>query len=101
MGNNLISPLKGKNSGNAARKKKFYPGRYDVARGPNTKQWWVFDNETHEWCDVPIDVLKALGNSPTTAEEDNRQSEMLQRIVDANPAWLYDNGHRYDEDMEI
>ena len=91
-----IKTLIGKNTGKKAKKKPFYLGRFEPAFGPNTKQWWLYDRETNEMCDPPIEVLNKVREINF-----DKQEEELQKIVNQNPNWLYNNGHRYDGDLEI
>lgn len=93
----LISPMIGKSTGKRARKRPFYKGRYEPSLGPNTKQWWAYDYETHEWCDPPIEVLDDVKQRETI----NEQEAYFQTVLDTNPAWLYDDGYRFKEDTEI
>lgn len=78
--------------------------RYEAVLGPNTKQWWAYDNETDQWCDPPTEVLDSLGNTKphfSTEEELSEQEEKFQKILDEEPDWLSDKRHRYPGSMDI
>ena len=81
----------------------FYKGRYEPTLGHNTKQWWIYDNETDEFCDPPTKVLKQIKSivKSDTYEQVESQRSKLQAIVDKNPDWLYDKGYRYEGNLEI
>lgn len=86
---------------NAKAREKMMSLRYEPSLGPNTNQWWVYDHETNEWVDPPTEILQQLGSRADTVEEVDRQSDILQQIVNENPDWLYDKDYRYNGDLEI
>ena len=75
----------------------FYKGRYEPMFGHNTKQWYGYDTETSEICDPPTDVLEKVN----ACDGFEAQEKFFQKILDENPDWLYDDGYRYDGDMEV
>jgi len=79
-----------------AKEIPFYRGRYEPTFGHNTKQWWAYDFETDELCDVPIEVLESISRYDFAS-----QGETFQELLDKNPDWLYDEGFRYKGDLEI
>jgi len=78
--------------------------RYEATYGSNTKQWWLYDNETDEWVDPPMDVLKETDNhgSYDTADGMDEMRDYLEGIAnDENPDWLYDEDYRYEGELDI
>lgn len=71
--------------------------RYEVVLGFNTKQWWIYDNDTDEYCDPPCEVLDDVKNHSADIDE---QERFLREIVSAEPNWLNDTDYRYT-DIEI
>ena len=85
----IIDSSKGKG---LSMDKTMHAGRYEVMMGFNTKQYWIYDNVEDCFIDPPIGYEKF---------SDIEENE-LQKVVDGNPDWLYDEDHRYyDEDFEI
>ena len=70
---------------------------YIVIHGPNTKQWWVYNEEEDFYIDPPSEVLKQV---EAFSSDINEQEEYFQNIVDENPSWLYDEDYYY-EDIEL
>lgn len=76
--------------------------RYEALLGPNTKQWWIYDNENNKLIDPPIIVLNVLTCYPAeTAEDMDVITNVLETIANANPDWINDKEHIYDGDMEV
>ena len=77
--------------------------RYDAVLGYNTKQWWLYDNETDEYVDPPISVLDELKGMPSaTADDISAQGSRLEEIASEEPTWLLDTDYRYSaEDTDI
>ena len=73
--------------------------RYEATLGPNTKQWWAFDNETGELCDPPTEILEQI---EAHSEDIDEQREFFDSILETEPEWLNDEDYRYDgEEFEI
>lgn len=70
---------------------------YIVIHGPNTKQWWVYNEEEDFYIDPPSEVLNQV---EAFSSDINEQEEYFQNIVDENPSWLYDEDYYY-EDVEL
>ena len=72
---------------------------YEVVLGPNTKQWWVYDNDADEYCDPPTEILE---RTTKCSKNTDIQQLYLKMIVSLEPEWLNDKDYRYDaEDTEI
>ena len=71
--------------------------KYEVVFGFNTKQWWVYDNETDEYCDPPSAVLDEVKSRSADIDE---QEDFFREIVSAEPMWLNDTEFRY-KDIDI
>ena len=71
--------------------------RYEVLLGPNTRQWWVYDNDTDEYIDIPTKILNEVD---LYSDDIDKQEKYLFGIVDKNPQWLYDEDYRY-KDIEV
>jgi len=71
--------------------------RYEAVLGPNTHQFWIYDNETNEFIDPPADVLDQV--DALDCEDAERTLLELVSEQDALPdkGWLND-GYRYDAD---
>ena len=72
--------------------------RYEVVLGFDTKQWWIYDNQTDEYIDLPILVLSATKQFSSDTDE---QGRFLKALVFTLPEWLYDKKYRYCGNMEI
>ena len=78
---------------------KMKENNYEVVLGPNTKQWWVYDNDTDEYCDPPTEILE---RTTKCSKNTDIQQLYLEMIVSLEPEWLNDKGYRYDvEGTEI
>ena len=81
-------------------------GRYTAMFGPNTKQFWLYDNKKDTYIDPPIEILDELNNirwkgSKETSENICAAETRLEEIANTNPSWLHD-GHEYNaEHCEI
>lgn len=74
-----------------------HPMRYEACFGPNTKQWWLYDTETDEYCDPPTKVLKRVAalNDMRTADEVDDQGVLLEKIANRKNNWINDKQYRY------
>ena len=68
--------------------------RYLPLYGCNTKQWWIYDEETDVYIDPPAEVLKKIKYSAKNIKE---QESLLEEIINENPDWLQDEDYWYDE----
>lgn len=70
--------------------------RYLAVLGFNTKQWWVYDEETDIYIDPPIEVLDELDEI-----QQDEAEERLTQIANANPTpdWLFDKDYWYDGEI--
>lgn len=66
--------------------------RYEALLGFNTKQWWVYDNYTDEYCDPPTKVLNQIGDY---SRDVNEQKSFFDGILATEPEWLNDEEYRY------
>lgn len=67
--------------------------RYEAVLGPNTHQWWVYDNEDGVLIDPPAAVLDEIAQEASTEQ----QQERLEAICAENPTWLEDAAYRFDD----
>lgn len=74
--------------------------RYLILLGPNTRQWWIYDEVHDAYIDPPADVLKEIQddrsfNRVNGILKDAFESEeaALRRIVSEDPDWLKDTDH--------
>lgn len=65
--------------------------RYEVLFGFNTKQWWVYDNYTDKYTDIPMEVLEQVRKAGTMEEQQN----MLIEIIMEQPSWFDDVAYQY------
>lgn len=72
-------------------------GSLEVMLGPNTNQLWVYSNGVDRYIDPPKDVLDEIEEK---YDSDDDMEAALQKIVDTDPDWLYDEAYWYD-DIEI
>ena len=73
--------------------------QYEAVLGPNTNQWWAYDNENDKYIDPPVDVLDSL---PDWRDQYEDAENDFQHILDKNPSWLKDKDYIYDaEELEI
>ena len=77
--------------------------RYEASLGPNTKQFWLYDNEKNVYIDPPIDVLEKAEeirwkDGAETADSISDAEAYLEDLANnENPEWLHD-GYEYDAD---
>ena len=77
--------------------------RYEALFGPNTKQFWLYDNENDTYIDPPTEVLNEVEelvydeNGDETADGYDAAESRLEEIANAvpEPDWLHD-GNEYD-----
>ena len=80
-------------------------GDYLILLGPNTRQWWIYD-EVHDcYIDPPADVLQEIKEERHDAngvlkDAFESEEEKLRQIVSENPDWLKDVDYWYF-DIEI
>lgn len=87
--------------------KKDVLDRYLILLGPNTRQWWVYD-EIHDcYIDPPAAVLEEIQDDRSFTRVNGvlkdaleNEEEKLRQIVSENPDWLKDVDHWYS-DIEI
>lgn len=77
--------------------------RYDAMYGPNTKQFWIYDNENDTYIDPPANVLEraneiAFGNG-CTADTMTEAQNYLNALAEQELDWVHD-GNEY-VDIEI
>lgn len=72
--------------------------RYKAILGPNTKQWWAYDEETGELVDPPTEVLEQIEDYSDDVDE---QEEYFNSILESEPEWLQDMDHRYVDEIDI
>lgn len=73
--------------------------RYEAVLGCNSKQWWLYDSETEEYCDPPISVLNEINKLPSeTADDLDKQAELLEDIANSPNDWIDDKDFRYSAD---
>lgn len=70
--------------------------RYLAILGFNTKQWWVYDEETDMYIDPPVEVLDELDEL-----QQDEAEERLTQIANADPTpdWLFDKDYWYDGEI--
>ena len=86
------------------RKDKFDKLSFDCFVGFNTKQLWVYENNTNTLIDPPSEVLDKIDARFADDEVNWHYDEMeneLQKVVDTNPGWLYDKDYWYPGDMDV
>ena len=73
--------------------------RYEALFGPNTKQFWLYDDEHNTFIDPPIDVLEEVNEICWGGDEDDYDAAQarLEEIAAMEPDWLHD-GNEYDAD---
>ena len=71
--------------------------RYEAVLGPNTHQFWIYDNETNEFIDPPADVLDKIDIMDTYDAEEELVRLAIEQEKLPNKGWLND-GYRYDAD---
>ena len=81
--------------------------RYLILLGPNTRQWWVYDEMHDCYIDPPADVLREIQDDRSFTRvngvlKDAFESEeaKLRHIVSKDPDWLKDTDYWYS-DIEI
>ena len=75
--------------------------RYMALLGFNTKQLWLYDEETDEYIDPPSDVLDTLPTWNLVDGSEEAEKELARIANEENPDWLYDEDYRYSGDTGI
>ena len=82
--------------------------RYEATLGPNTKQWWLYDNDNDTYVDPPTEVLNEIeeiqfADGKETVESIDAARDRLEEIANKEqPDWLNDEPYIYPaEDFEI
>lgn len=80
---------------------------YLILLGPNTRQWWIYDEEHDCYIDPPAAVLEEIQDDRSFTRVNGvlkdafeNEEEKLRQIVSENPDWLKDVDHWYF-DIEI
>lgn len=73
--------------------------RYIALVGPNTKQFWLYDEVNETYIDPPTEVLEEIekicrGDGEETYESLNAAQARLEELARQEPDWLHD-GHEY------
>lgn len=72
-------------------------GRYVVLFGPNTRQWWVYDDVNDVYINPPISVLTKIKDEVPTlggcVRDMDGEEAMLYDILSEEPAWLSDESY--------
>ncbi len=80
--------------------------RYTAMLGPNTKQFWLYDEEADVYIDPPLCVLEEIEKIRFADDEETADSicaaeTRLEDIANnENPEWLHD-GYEYNSNIEI
>lgn len=69
--------------------------RYEALCGPNTHQFWIYDNETNEFIDPPVDVLDVLDDMDLDNAKRELERLAIEQAALPDGGWLND-GYRYD-----
>ena len=80
--------------------------RYTAMLGPNTKQFWLYDEEDDLYIDPPKDVLNELEEirwqgGVETAESIEAAEDRLVELANENPDWLHDDNEYDPDEIEI
>lgn len=75
--------------------------RYEATYGPNTKQWWIYDNEKDVYIDPPLEVLEETNKHGNydTAEGMDTMRDYLEEEAEEKPIWLYEVDYHYPADL--
>lgn len=71
--------------------------RYIAVYGPNSRQWWAYDDVEDEYCDPPLFVLDEI---KMESDDINKQEDYFNKILETEPKWLDDLAYRY-RDVDI
>ncbi len=83
-------------------------GRYEALLGPNTKQFWLYDNKNDTFIDPPTEVLREIDAIAyphknrffATADTYSAAERRLEEIAATDPDWLHD-GYEYPSSLDI
>lgn len=82
--------------------------RYEALMGPNTKQFWLYDNENDTYIDPPTDILKevnaiAYKNGEATSDSYDEAQTYLEGMANTfpEPNWLHDGNEYNAEETDI
>ncbi len=75
--------------------------RYDAIYGPNTHQFWLYDNVEDEYIDPTEEVTKKLkwmiNFGDCSAETFAKAEAKLLMIAAEDPSWIHDEAYRVKE----
>lgn len=82
--------------------------RYEALMGPNTKQFWLYDNENDTYIDPPANVLKEVNaivykNGKATSDSYDEAQTYLEGMANTfpEPDWLHDGNEYNAEENDI
>ena len=71
--------------------------QFELIEGPNTNQYWLYDNQNDTYIDIPEDILNLLDS----CENYNKACDLMDYIIlNDDSEWLQDKEYQYD-DVEI
>ena len=78
-----------------------FPSRFSALLGPNTKQFWLYDNDNDVYIDPPASVLEELEkirykDGEETAESIQAAEDRLVELANEDPDWIHD-GNEYSD----
>ena len=80
------------------------PSRWLPVLGPNTHQWWIYDEKDDVYVDPPKDVLDDMQDCMRIWGVRPDEVDLVERMwvieILTDPDWLYDQDARY-ADIEI
>ena len=84
------------NIGKEKKEEKQMENRYDALLGPNSKQFWLYDNENNTYIDPPTEVLEKMDeirykDGEETADSIDEAESWLENLANnEEPDWLHD-----------
>lgn len=68
--------------------------RFELIEGPNTNQYWLYDNQEDVYVDIPKDILDLLNS----CENYNKANDLMEYIIlNDDSEWLQNKEYQYDD----
>lgn len=75
--------------------------RYVGEKSPNSNMWWLYDDETNEWVEIPSSISRVASHLEYCTHDGYIVAEFLERVAGDEPAWLHDPSNRRDAEYDV
>lgn len=75
--------------------------RYVGQKSPNSNMWWLYDDETDEWVEIPSSLSRVARSLEYYTHDGYIVMQFLERVAGDEPAWLYDLNNRISAEFDV